>query len=196
MDKTCTGVNFDGLLYQMCKGTTRSVAVGYTCFTKGGQLHTYKGYTWDERKNCAISSDYYDGVTYRGISQAMVRCAGSHDCNGINYDGGNSFRLMTGYTPTKKAGSTCYIQGSKFRNFINLEKSVEFINQTNFIISALASAQGLITHTTLRRFCQPVYETNYVLPCETHMMMMMMMMMMGPDVFLERIIRPFLNQSS
>ena len=60
------------------------------------------------------------------------------------------------------------------------------------MISALASAQGLITHTTLRRFCQPVYETNYVLPCETHMMMMMM----GPDVFLERIIRPFLNQSS
>ena len=115
MDKTCTGVNFDGLLYQMCKGTTRSVAVGYTCFTKGGQLHTYKGYTWDERKNCAISSDYYDGVTYRGISQAMVRCAGSHDCNGINYDGGNSFRLMTGYTPTTKAGSTCYIQGSEFQ---------------------------------------------------------------------------------
>ena len=62
------------------------------------------------------------------------------------------------------------------------------------MVSALASAQGLITHTTSRRFCQPVYETNYVLPCETHMMMMMMMM--GPDFFVERITRPFLNQSS
>ena len=38
---------------------------------------------------------------------------------------------------------------------------------SKFKISALARAQGLITHTTSRRFCQPVYETNYVLPCET-----------------------------
>ena len=73
-----------------------------------------------------------------------------------------------------------------------LPPSTETVNHSGF--SALASAQGLITHTTSRRFCQPVYETNYVLPCETHMMMMMMMM--GPDFFVERITRPFLNQSS
>ena len=35
------------------------------------------------------------------------------------------------------------------------------------MISALASAQGLITHSNSRRFCQPIYEANYVLPCET-----------------------------
>ena len=33
--------------------------------------------------------------------------------------------------------------------------------------SALASAQSLITHATSTGFCQPEYEINYFLPCET-----------------------------
>ena len=114
MAKGCTGVNFDGLLYQMCKGTTRTVAVGYTAFTRGGRLVVNRGYTWDYRTGCKIDSGYYDGVTYRTASDAMNRCAGSYDCNGITQEGAHRFRLMTGYKPKKQAGSNCYIQGSKY----------------------------------------------------------------------------------
>ena len=114
MAKGCTGVNHDGVHYQMCKGTTTSVAVGFTSFRKGGRLVANRGFTWDFRTGYEIDSEYYDSVTYRTVSDAMNKCAGTSDCNGINEEGTNRFRLMAGYQIKKKAGSNCYIQGSKY----------------------------------------------------------------------------------
>ena len=70
-DKKCKGVNFNGKTYQRTKTTTAVAAVGYTAFKKGGALVSNRGYMWDHRTKCKLTSGYYNSITYKTDSAAM-----------------------------------------------------------------------------------------------------------------------------
>ena len=110
----CKGFNYNGSTFQLVTGTTKTAAVGYVAYKKGGTFVASQGYMWDYQSGSTLGTGYYDTVTYTTDAKAFSACAGSTSCKGITYQGAKKYRTNTGSTATTKSGYKAYIQGDPF----------------------------------------------------------------------------------